>query len=174
MKRCLLLLCLVLPWLSAQAGGEHDFDWEIGTWNTTLKRLAHPLSGSQDWTEWKGVTVVRKVWDGKANLVELDADGPNGAHFQGLSLRLYNPEAKQWTPNFANGKAGTMTSPNTGEFKNGRGEFYQTDTFGPRTILVRFIISGVTATSAHFEQAFSDDGGKSWEVNWIADDSKVN
>lgn len=171
MIRYLLLLCLALP---AYAAGEHDFDWEIGTWNTKLKRLAHPLSGSQDWTEWRGVTVVRKVWDGKANLVELEADGPNGAHFEGLSLRLYNPDAQQWTLNFANGKAGQMTSPNSGAFKNGRGEFYQTDTFGPRTILVRFIISDITATSAHFEQAFSEDGGKSWEVNWIADDTRVN
>jgi hypothetical protein len=174
MIRYLLLFCLALPLLPAYAGGKHDFDWEIGSWNTKLKRLGHPLSGSHDWTDWTGVTMVRAVWGGKANLLELEADGPNGDHFEGLSLRLYNPEAKQWTINFANGKAGVMTSPNSGDFKNGRGEFYQTDNFGPRTILVRFVISDVTANSAHFEQAFSEDGGKSWEVNWIADDTRID
>lgn len=173
MTRILLALCLALPLLPAYAGGEHDFDWEIGTWHTKLKRLLHPLSGSHEWADYQGTTVVRKVWDGKANLVELEVDGPGGAHFEGLSLRLYNPDARQWTLNFANGKAGVMTSPNTGEFKNGRGEFYQTDTLGPRAILVRFVISDITASSAHFEQAFSDDGGKSWEVNWIADDTRA-
>src|SRR5262245_52654700 len=75
----------------AEPSGEHDFDFEIGTWKTHLSRLVHPLSGSTTWTEYDGTTVVRKVWDGRANLVELSVDGPSG-HFEGLSLRLYNPQ----------------------------------------------------------------------------------
>jgi hypothetical protein len=151
--------------------GQHDFDFEIGTWKTHLRRLVRPLTGSTTWVEYEGTTVVRKVWDGRANLVELVADGPAG-HFEGLSLRLYNPQARQWSLNFANAANGMLVKPSIGEFKNGRGEFYAQEDLNGRAILVRFIISNITPTSVHFEQAFSDDGGKTWEVNWIADDRR--
>ena len=152
--------------------GQHDFDFEIGTWKTHLKRLLNPLTGSTTWVEYEGTTVVRKVWQGRANLVELVVDGPAG-HFEGLSLRLYNPEARQWSLNFANARSGEMSQPTTGEFKNGRGEFYDQETFNGRAILVRFVISDITANACRFEQAFSDDGGKTWEVNWIATDTRM-
>ncbi len=157
---------------SAESSGQHDFDFEIGTWKTHLKRLQKPLTGSTTWVEYEGISVVRKVWDGKANLVELVADGPAG-HFEGLSLRLYNPETRQWSLNFANVKGGGMALPTIGEFKNGRGEFYNQETLNGRAIFVRFIISDITPTSARFEQSFSEDGGRTWEVNWIAVDTKV-
>jgi hypothetical protein len=152
--------------------GQKDFDFEIGIWKTHLKRLVEPLSGSTTWAEYDGTTVVRKVWNGRANLVELTADGPAG-HFEGLSLRLYNPRSRQWSLNFASAGGGTMTTPTIGEFKNGRGEFYNQETFNERSILVRFVISDITANSCRFEQSFSDDGGKTWEVNWIATDTRV-
>jgi hypothetical protein len=157
---------------AAPRDGQRDFDWEIGTWKTHLKRLVHPLTGSKEWVAYEGTTVVRKVWEGGANILELVADGPAG-HFEGLSLRLYNPESRQWSLNFANRRGGTMTTPTIGEFRNGRGEFYQQDTLNGRAILVRFVISEVTPASARFEQAFSDDGGKTWEVNWIATDTRT-
>lgn len=75
-----------------------------------------------------------------ANLVELKVDGPAG-HIEGLSLRLYNPKSRQWSLNFANMNDGTLTPPSIGEFKNGRGEFFNQDTLNGRSILVRFIIS---------------------------------
>jgi hypothetical protein len=152
--------------------GEHDFDFEVGSWKTHLRRLLHPLTGSTTWVEYDGTTVVRKVWNGRANLVELVADGPAG-HFEGLSLRLYNPQSHQWSLNFANSRGGTIGVPTIGEFKNGRGEFYDQETLNGRAILVRFVVSDITADSCHFEQAFSDDGGKTWEVNWIANDTRV-
>lgn len=152
--------------------GPKDFDWEIGTWKTHLKRLVKPLSGSGDWVEYDGTTVVRKVWDGRANLVELDVKGPAG-RIEALSLRLYNPESRQWSLNFANVRGGVMATPTIGEFKNGRGEFYSQEDFNGRMILARFIISEIKPDSCHFEQAFSDDGGKTWEINWIADDTRV-
>jgi len=119
-----------------------------------------------------GTSVVRKVWNGRANLVELEADGPGG-HFQGLSLRLYDPQSRQWSLNFANGADGKLTTPTVGGFRDGRGEFYDQETFNGRAIFVRFIIADITPTSCRFEQAFSDDGGKTWEVNWIATDTRV-
>jgi hypothetical protein len=152
--------------------GQHDFDWEIGTWKTHLKRLLHPLTGSTTWVEYEGTTVVSKVWNGRANLVELEVDGPAG-HLEALSLRLYNPESRQWSLNFSNSRAGTVSQPTIGEFKNGRGEFYDQEDLNGRAILVRFVILDITPTSCRFEQSFSDDGGKTWELNWIATDTRV-
>jgi hypothetical protein len=165
-------LCALL--LAAPAAdGARDFDWEIGTWKTDLRRLQHPLTGSREWVRYSGTSVVRKVWNGRANIVELEVDGPDG-HFEALSLRLYNPQARQWTLNYANSASGTLSlPPTTGEFRNGRGEFYDQEVFAGRTILVRFVISDITPGSAHFEQAFSEDGGKTWETNWIATDTRV-
>lgn len=152
--------------------GQHDFDFETGTWKTHLKRLLRPFTGSTTWVEYEGTTVVRKVWNGKANLVELDVSGPAG-HIEGLSLRLYNPESRQWSLNFSNSASGTLSVPTIGEFKNGRGEFYDQETLNGRAIFVRFVISCSDKDTCHFEQAFSDDGGKTWEVNWIATDTRV-
>lgn len=156
----------------AARDGQHDFDFEIGTWKTHLSRRLRPLTGSTTWVEYEGTSVVRKVWDGRANLVELEAEGPAG-HFQGLSLRLYNPDARQWSLNFSNSKGGTLSPPVMGEFKDGRGEFYGQETLDGRAIYVRFVISEVTRAACRFEQAFSDDGGKTWEVNWIATDTRM-
>lgn len=156
----------------ARRDGSHDFDFEIGTWKTHLRRRLRPLTGSTTWVEYDGTTVVRRVWNGRANLVELVADGPAG-HFEGLNLRLYNPESRQWSLNFANAATGTLSTPTIGAFANGRGEFYDQETFGGRAVFVRFVVSDVTPTSCRFEQAFSTDGGKTWEVNWIATDTRV-
>jgi len=158
--------------VAKERDGQHDFDFEVGTWKTHLKRLLHPLTGSTTWVEYDGTSVVRNVWDGRANLLELEVDGPAG-HIEALSLRLYNPQSRQWSLNFSNSKVGTMSVPTIGEFKNGRGEFYDQETLNDRAILVRFVISDITSNSCHFEQAFSDDGGKTWEVNWIATDTRV-
>lgn len=152
--------------------GQHDFDFEIGVWKTHLKRLLSPLTGSTKWVEYEGTTTVRKVWNGRANLVELVVDGPAG-RFEGLSLRLYNPQSRQWSLNFASVKGGVMTTPTIGEFKNGRGEFFSQETFNDRAIFVRFVISDITPNSCRFEQSFSSDGGKTWEVNWIATDTRL-
>ena len=176
-----LILTAALPLSSAgntSAGavtardGQNDFDWEIGAWKTRLKRRLHPLTGSNEWVEYEGTTTVSKVWNGAANLVELDVKGAPG-RIEGLSLRLYNPESHQWSLNFANRVMGALVPPTIGEFNNGRGEFYSSDTLNGRAILVRFIMSDITHDSAHFEQSFSADGGKTWESNWIAVDTRL-
>lgn len=178
MKRawlCLVLLVLAVPICFAQTAprdGNRDFDFEIGSWKTQLKRRLRPLTGSNEWVEYEGTSIVTKVLGGRANLVELDVKGTAG-RIEGMSLRLYNPEARQWSLNFSNVRSGTLSPPVIGEFKNGRGEFYGADTLGSRAILVRFVISDITPKSAKFEQAFSDDGGKTWEVNWIATDTRI-
>jgi hypothetical protein len=146
----------------------HDFDFEFGGWDARLSRLERPLTGSTVWLEYQGTSVVRKVWDGRANLGELEVDGPAG-HVEGMTLRLYNPHTTQWNINWANAAAGTLDSaPMYGGFTNGRGEFFGHDTLDGRAIFVRFVFSDITPASFRFEQAFSADGGRTWEVNWKA------
>jgi hypothetical protein len=152
--------------------GQHDFDFEIGKWKTHVRRLVGPLSGSKTWVEMNGTTIVRRVLDGRANLVELTAEGPGG-RFEGLSLRLYNPQTRQWSLHFANTSNGILDRPTIGEFKDGRGEFYSQDTLEGRAIFVRFTITQTSPDLCRFEQAFSADGGRTWEVNWIAMDTRV-
>ena len=152
--------------------GQHDFDWDIGSWKLHMRRLLHPLTGSTTWVEYDGTDVVRKVWDGRANLGEVQADGPAG-HLEILTLRLYNPQAHQWSINIASSAVGTLGVPAVGDFRNGRGEFYDQETYNGRTILLRFGVSDITASSCRFEQAFSVDGGKTWEVNLIVTETLV-
>jgi hypothetical protein len=153
--------------------GQCDFDFEAGTWKIHLKRRLHPLTGSTTWVEFDGTSVTRKVWGGQAWLEEFETSGPSGK-VEGLTLRTYNPQAHQWRLYWANSKDGILGPPTIGEFKDGRGEFYDQEDYNGRSILVRYIWSEITANSAHFEQSFSTDGGKTWEVNWITDQVRVS
>ncbi len=156
----------------AQRDGQHDFDFNFGTWKTHIKRLQHPLTGSTIWVTLDGTVVVRKVWDGRAQLEVVEAEGPGG-HHESMSLFLYNPQSRQWSINFASSNDGALSPPAIGEFKNGRGEFYDQEPFNGRSILVRIVWSDITADSHSFEQSFSDDGGKTWEPNFIATLTRV-
>ena len=186
-RRYMALFCLasiLLPLQAAQQNsgasnarpqvdrdGQHDFDWDIGTWKTHQRRLLSPLTGSTTWVEYNGTDVVRKIWDG-ANQGLVEADGSAG-HLEIFTLRLYDPKARQWSVYFTNPASGTMGIPVVGEFKNGRGDFYDQEPYNGRTILVRFSVSEITANSCHFEQAFSADGGKTWEPNFTVTETLV-
>lgn len=157
---------------TAERDGQHDFDPLIGSWKYHLKRRLHPLTGSTTWIELNGTGVCYKVWDGGAQLDTFEADGSTG-HIEGLTLRLYNPQSHQWRLYWANSKIGILDPPQVGEFKNGQGEFFAQDTINGKTILIRFDWTNMTTNSPHFEQSFSDDGGKTWEVNWITDQTRI-
>jgi hypothetical protein len=160
----------------AERDGQHDFDFEIGTWKIHLSRLQDRLVGSKTWVEFDGISVTRRVWDGRGNVEEFQTDSPTG-HIEGLTLRVYNPQTHQWSIYWANSKdpaLGQPIQPMVGEFKNGRGEFYDQELWKGRFVYVRFIWSDITPNSAHFEQSYSDDGGKTWEVNWITNQTRVN
>ncbi|MGH8168837.1 MAG: hypothetical protein ACREQ1_16475 [Woeseiaceae bacterium] len=154
---------------SEPRSGQRDFDFSIGTWVTRVSLLQNPLTGSTTWAKYEGTSVVRKVMNGRANLVELDVAGPAG-RIEGVSLRLYNPRSRQWSLHYSN-SSGIMSPPVFGGFKDGRGEFIGLETIDGRAILVRFVITNVDEDSWRFEQSYSDDGGKSWEANWIAIDT---
>jgi hypothetical protein len=157
---------------TAERDGQHDFDPLLGSWKYHLKRRLHPLTGSTTWIELNGTGVCYKVWDGGAQLDTFEADGSTG-HIEGLTLRLYNPQSHQWRLYWANSKIGILDPPQVGEFKNGQGEFFAQDTINGKTILIRFDWTNMTTNSPHFEQSFSDDGGKTWEVNWITDQTRI-
>ena len=177
-------LCLMSPSVMAQveagatkaspqqSDAQHDFDFEFGAWKAHISRRLKPLTGSTNWVEYEGTSIVRKVWNGRANLGELEVSGPSGK-IQGLSLRTFNPQSRQWHISWINSADGTVGVPMIGGFKNGRGEFYNQEPFNGRAIFVRFIFSDITTNSFQIEQAFSDDGGKTWEPNWIAKFSRV-
>jgi hypothetical protein len=148
------------------SSGQRDFDFDLGTWKTHSTRLLHPLTGSTTWVDMDGVSVVRKVWGGKANLAEYKADGPAG-HVELLSLRWFNPTTHEWNLDFATPGVGTLGIPGVGGFKDGRGDFYDYEEINGRSVLVRFSIWKTSQDTAQSEQAFSEDGGKTWEVNWI-------
>ena len=152
---------------AAEHDGQHDFDFNIGVWNTHIRRLTHPLSGSSDYVELNGVVTVRKVWGGRAQLEEIETEGPTG-HWEGLTLFLYNPASHQWSQTFVNSKSGVLAPPLIGAFKDGRGELFAQDTFHDRSILVRGVWSEITPDSHHFEESYSDDGGKTWAPAFIA------
>jgi hypothetical protein len=153
--------------------GQHDFDFELGTWSIHLKKLMRPLTGSTTWVEFDGSSVTRKVWDGRAQLEQFETDSSIAGHIEGLTLRMYNPQSHEWRLYWANSKNGIMDPPQIGEFKNGRGEFYAQDILNGKSILIRFVWSNTTTITPHFEQSFSEDGGKTWEVNWITDQTRV-
>lgn len=160
------------PSAPATRDGQRDFDWEWGRWTTKVRVLRNPLSGqAPQWAEYEGTSVVKPLLDGKANFVELSVAGGAGK-IEGGALRLYNPAARQWSLNFASLRNGLLTAPVFGGFDgHGKGTFVGADMLEGRAILVRFVITQVSPSSARFEQAYSSDGGATWETNWIATDT---
>ncbi|PZF80389.1 hypothetical protein C1I92_26390 [Jiangella anatolica] len=158
---------------SVAADGQHDFDWEIGTWRSQVRVLANPLSEAPDeWLEFTGTTVVRPLMDRRANVVEFDVKGPTG-RIEALNLRLYEPQADRWSLTFVNMRDGLLAPAVYGGFSDGVGEFYGDDQLDGRPIKVRFRIVRQGPDKARFEQAFSEDGGATWETNWIVVDRRI-
>jgi hypothetical protein len=153
--------------------GSHDFDWEVGRWHTHLKILRQYPDGSTSWVTYEGISDVIPIWNCRADIVELNATGRNGRRIEAINLRLYDPQSHQWSLNFANAKSGDMGVPTIGEFHHGIGTFYDQEAIGGREVLVRNIWSDIRYGSAHFVQSISDDGGKTWHPNWIAEDTRV-
>ena len=156
--------------------GQRDFDFAHGSWRVGLRRLTKPLTGSAEWVEYEGTSVCRPVWDGRANLDEFRVHAPStGATIDGLTLRLYNTDTGEWSLYWANAANGALAMPPTvGRFASPeRGEFYDDEVWEGQPIRVRFTWSDITPASAHFEQAFSTDGGATWETNWVSAQTRV-
>jgi hypothetical protein len=152
--------------VAALPQAQHDFDWQFGSWTARMSRRERPLSGSTSWTKLRARVVVSKIWGGRANLAEISAGGAS-EHLELLALRLFQPQHAQWSLNFAGIKDGLLGLPLYGTFKSGRGDFYDQDRYNGKTIWVRFSFFSIGSASARDQQAFSEDGGKTWQINWI-------
>lgn len=155
--------------------GRHDFDFEVGRWRAHVKKLVHPLSHSTEWDELTGTVVTRTLpmlegW----NESEMKVDSPTTHnHIEILAVRLYNPTTHQWAIYGSSIKTGVFDPPMIGQFNNSRGELYSQDTWQGRAIFVRFIWQSIDPNRTKLEQAFSEDGGKTWETNWIYDGQRL-
>jgi hypothetical protein len=152
--------------------GQKDFDFWFGSWTVHNRKLRERLKGSTEWDEFAGTSVTRPLWGGLANIDEYEAVAPSGP-IHGMTVRLYNPTTRQWSIYWGDSRVGILDTPMIGSFEGGRGEFYDQEMFEGRSIYVRFIWSDITPASCRWEQAFSADGGKTWEVNWIMEMTRV-
>ncbi len=154
--------------------GQHDFDFWMGSWKVHNRRLLKPLTGSKEWVEFDGTTVARPVWGGLANVDEYRADAPSG-RIQGMTVRTYNTKTGEWSLYWANSTAGVIAMPPTvGHFDgNGKGEFFDKEDYNGKPIIVRYTWTVVDDNHCRWEQAFSPDNGKTWETNWIMENTRV-
>jgi hypothetical protein len=153
--------------------GQRDFDFDLGRWRVQLHKLKNPLHGSQEWVELIGTSVTRPVWNGKAQVEEFEAISPVVGRIEGMQIRLYSTAFRQWSLYCVSQGNGRFDNLAIGDFKDGRGEFLDQEFYEGRSILVRYLWTSITSKSVHFERSYSPDGGKTWEVNWIADQMRV-
>jgi hypothetical protein len=143
-----------------------DFDFWMGRWNVKNRRLRERLAGSEEWEEFESTSVARPILDGLGNEDEFRTDHHGG--FAGMSFRFFDPAKRRWSIYWADSRrSGELDPPVYGTIAGDTGVFVGRDVFEGRPILVRFIWSGITTPTPRWEQAFSDDEGKSWETNWI-------
>jgi hypothetical protein len=152
--------------------GAHDFDFSVGTWRNHVRQVRNPFTGGDQVSELNGLVTTRKVWNGRAFIEEIEADGPEG-HWEGMSLFTYNPQAHQWYQTYADGDDGALTAPTIGAFKDGRGEFYGQEIYKGRSVLVRGLWSNIQADSHTYRIDLSDDGGVNWHMVFVADLTRV-
>jgi hypothetical protein len=154
----------------ASLAGKHDFDFLIGDWEVANRRLKQRHVGSAEWDEFPGRSVMRPILGGLGNVDEIDfpTQGWSGATF-----RFFNPESRKWSIHWVNSRDGLMQAPVHGAFMNGIGEFFGEDLDEGRPVRVRYRWSMTTKNSARWEQAFSTDGDRTWETNWIMELRRV-
>ncbi|MFT3894018.1 MAG: hypothetical protein QM730_20505 [Anaerolineales bacterium] len=152
--------------MSAENDGRNDFDFLHGTWKVHHRMLKDRLKGSTEWLEFEGDTVDKKILNGIGNMDENIIQMPSGP-VQAMSLRLFNPVSKEWSIYWTTDRTGILDVPMIGSFNEGVGLFYSQEIFEGRHIYSRFIWSKITTDSCQWEQAFSEDGGKTWETNWV-------
>src|SRR5262245_3389208 len=164
------------PPAASNLSGLHDFDAKVGKWTAHHRRLKERLAGSQEWVEFDGTQTFWQVMNGYANVDDNFFEIPGGAAYRGVTLRAYDPKTGEWAIWWLDGRTpfGSLEPPVKGRFVDGVGTFYADDTLRGKPIRVRFVWSGITPTSAHWEQAFSPDGGKTWETNWTTDFRKAS
>ena len=151
----------------SRTSGENDFDFFIGAWQVSHRRLNARLAGCDEWATFSGTTVTQHILGGMGNIDDNVIDFPGGV-YRAVTLRTFNPTTMQWSIWWLDGRRPSqLDTPVTGRFIDGVGTFYADDTFNGQPIRVRFLWQKSSADGPRWEQAFSADGGVSWETNWI-------
>jgi hypothetical protein len=149
--------------------GGSGFDFLHGRWTVTHRKLRDRLAGSTDWFEFPGTLDVKPILGGLGNVDWNVLQDPSGA-FEATSLRVFDPGAGRWTIYWLDGRApGALEPPVVGGFTGVKGTFFADDSFKGRPIKVRTTYEPLAPGKAQWTQAFSPDGGATWEVNWIMD-----
>lgn len=149
---------------AAVVDGRRDFDFYYGRWQVRNERLRERLRGSDEWETFEAMQECRPILGGLGNLDDFVTDWSDG--FRGMTLRLFNPQTRQWSIYWAGNRSGVLEPPVMGRFDDGIGVFFGDDRHQGQPVRVRFLWSDITARSAHWQQAFSIDDGRSWETNW--------
>ena len=154
-----------------QRDGSHDFDFLIGDWRAHVRRLPERLVGSNSWVEYDGISNHKKLLDTSANFEEFDVRSADGKlRIKAQTLRMYNPETHQWSIYGLELDKGSLeTPPLVGNLVGDHLELYNQQLWKGRVVLVRYVWRSLSPKAARMEQAFSADGGKTWEVNWICE-----
>lgn len=147
--------------------GSKDFDFLIGSWRIRHRRLRARLAGSQDWDESEGRGEARLLPAGLGNQDEVTYD--DGGEVLGLSFRFFDPARERWSILWIDSRHRVLDPPVVGAFDGDTGVFHGEDVFQGRPIRFRFIWSRTATPNPRWEQAFSDDGGRTWETNWVMD-----
>lgn len=154
--------------VGVQSDGRDDFDFFIGSWDSHQRKLKQRLKGCDEWEEFTGVSVARKILGGLGNMDEVTMQTSAGPVL-GVTFRLFDPQTQLWSIYWSSSSRSTLDAPMVGRFEQGRGEFYDRETFEGRSIFSRFIWTSSGENTCRWEQAFSPDGGRTWETNWTAD-----
>ena len=186
----LLTLSLVIPGVSAAqsnqgsgrgmsqidsaTSGVHDFEFLVGHWRVHHRKLKERLANSHEWIVFEGTLSSQPLMGGYSNVDDLVLDVP-GAPYRGVALRSFDSKTQQWSIWWLDSRTplGPLDPPMRGTFKDGVGTFYGDDTYNGRPIRARFLWTKITPTSCHWEQAYSQDEGKTWETNWVQDITRV-
>jgi hypothetical protein len=142
----------------------NDFDFLIGSWTVTNRRLGKLLAGSDDWDVFPGTTTCWSLFEGGGNMDEIVFPTLGS---RGCTLRLFDVEREEWSLYWANSRTGLLQPSVAGTFTDGRGDFYGDDVHEGVPVKVHYIWSGTTTSSPRWEQEFSADGGRTWESNWV-------
>lgn len=151
---------------ASPTSSEHDFDYLVGNWKLSNRKLKARLEGSKEWIAFESRVEMHQILDGRGN-IDKYTDHASGKPYEGVALRLFGPEEKLWRIYWADGNSGKLDVPVVGSFANGIGHFFARDTYKGRPIVVVFRWDVRDPQRPIWSQAFSVDEGRTWEWNSI-------
>jgi hypothetical protein len=155
--------------LGNEAGAPTDFAFAVGDWHVAHRRLRERLAGCTEWVEFDGEMSTQTVLGGFGNIEDNLLHLPEGP-YRAIAVRSFDPQSRQWVIWWLDARAPhQLDVPVVGSFQNGVGTFYAEDTLNGRPIRIRFTWLTSNPDNPRWEQAFSVDGGVTWETNWTMD-----